>query len=106
MPPTCRTVPLVLVGSYRRKERLVDALSANIVSVMSLILATRVTHGDPPTATSICPGFPNAPMRAVPMGAPRTSPPPVSGLTIAVERWERDGAVDTSQLAALVTRSA
>lgn len=83
--------PAVLVGSARRGERFVDALSANIVSaaVADPGYPWGDLGGDPLDGDVDLSGFPNAPMRAVPMWAHPEPLPPVSGLTIAVERWER-----------------
>ncbi len=87
--------PAVLVGSARRDEPLVDALSANIVTA---------AVADPGYAwgghlDSVVDGgvglhgFPNAPMRAIPMWAHPEPLPPVpgitSGLNIALEHWEQ-----------------
>jgi mycobactin polyketide synthetase MbtD len=91
--------PAVLVGSARRDEPLVDALSANIATA---------AVADPGYAWSChldgvaggdvgLHGFPNAPMRAIPMWAhPEPLSPVVGtsdglnpGLTTALEHWEQ-----------------
>jgi mycobactin polyketide synthetase MbtD len=87
--------PAVLVGSARRDEPLADALSANIVTAAVADpgyawgdYLDSATNGDVGLH-----GFPNAPMRAIPMWAhpePLPSMPgPTAGLTVAVERWEQ-----------------
>jgi mycobactin polyketide synthetase MbtD len=93
----------VLVGSARRDEPLVDALSANIVT--AAVADPGYAWGghldgvaDPPGLPDVgLRGFPNAPMRAIPMWAYPEPLPPVPGiadgrnpgLTIAVEHWEQ-----------------
>jgi mycobactin polyketide synthetase MbtD len=95
--------PAVLVGSARRDEPLPDALSANIVT--AAVADPGYTWGgylggvDGPGGLPDVGlhGFPNAPMRAIPMWAhpeplpplPGTTSGPNPGLTIAVERWEQ-----------------
>ncbi len=91
--------PAVLVGSGRRDEPLVDGLSANIVTAAVADPGygwgghlDGVAEGDVDLH-----GFPNAPMRAIPMWAhPEPLPPvpgaidgPNPGLTIALEHWEK-----------------
>jgi mycobactin polyketide synthetase MbtD len=87
--------PAVLVGSARRDEPLVDALSANIVT--AAVADPGYAWGDHldgvPDGDVGLPGFPNAPMRAIPMWAHPEPLPSVSGTTsrlnIAVEHWEQ-----------------
>ncbi|OSC38581.1 mycobactin polyketide synthase MbtD [Mycobacterium decipiens] len=88
--------PAVLVGSARRREPLVDALSANIVTAAVAdpgYAWGELCCGGPVESDVGLRGFPNAPMRAVPMWAHPEPLPPVPGLTpgptIAVERWDR-----------------
>jgi len=90
--------PAVLVGSARRDEPLVDALSANIVTAAVADPAYAWgDHLDVVAGLGGLHGFPNAPMRAIPMWAhPEPLPPvlgttdgPNPGLTIALEHWER-----------------
>jgi mycobactin polyketide synthetase MbtD len=91
--------PAVLVGSARRDKPLVDALSANIVTAAVADSGyawdghlDSVADGDVGLH-----GFPNAPMRAIPMWAHPEPLPPVPGttsglnlgLTIALEHWEQ-----------------
>jgi mycobactin polyketide synthetase MbtD len=87
--------PAVLVGSARRDEPFVDALSANIVTAAVADPGYAwgghldgVADGDVGLH-----GFPNAPMRAIPMWAHPEPLPPVSGTTsglkIALEHWEQ-----------------
>jgi len=83
--------PAVLVGSVRRDQPLVDALSTNIVT--AAVADPGFAWGDLGDAGNDTDlrGFPNAPMRAIPMWAhpePLPVPPaPPSGLTVAVEHW-------------------
>ncbi|OBJ01647.1 polyketide synthase [Mycobacterium alsense] len=84
--------PAVLVGSARKDQPMVDALSANIVgaAVADPGYAWDGYLDDPPEALADLAGFPNAPMRAIPMWA---HPEPVgrtarTGLTVALEHWE------------------
>ncbi|MGA7051187.1 MAG: mycobactin polyketide synthase MbtD [Mycobacterium sp.] len=89
--------PAVLVGSGRRDEALLDALSANIVT--AAVADPGYAWGDlDPTrdGDTNLHGFPNAPMRATPMWAHREPlealpavPGPTRELTITVERWEQ-----------------
>ena len=90
--------PAVLLGSARRDEPFIDALSANIVT--AAVADPGYAWGDldgggtgaGPLGASLC-GFPNAPMRAVPMWAhpePLPAEPGLAGRpTIAVEHWEQ-----------------
>jgi mycobactin polyketide synthetase MbtD len=86
--------PAVLVGSARRDEPLVDALSANIVT--AAVADPGYAWGDLDATgggdTNLH-GFPNAPMRAIPMWAHLeplpAMPGPTRDLTIAVEHWEQ-----------------
>jgi len=90
-----RDGPAVFVGSGRRDEPLLDALSANIVR--AAVANPRYAWSDLDAAAdgdTGLPGFPNAPMRAIPMWAhpePLEALPAVPGptrdLTIAVEHW-------------------
>ncbi len=83
----------VLVGSARHDEPVVDALSANIViaAVADLGYGWGDHLHDAAGGVGL-PGFPNAPMRAIPMWAhPEPLPPMPSGLspglTTALEHW-------------------
>jgi mycobactin polyketide synthetase MbtD len=86
--------PAVLVGSARRDEPFVDALAANIVTAAVADPGYAwgghldgMADGDGGLH-----GFPNAPMRAIPMWAHPEPLPPVTGITsrfnIALEHWE------------------
>lgn len=84
--------PAVLVGSGRKGEPLLDALSASVLTaaVADPGYAWNELIDDDALGSPGLRGFPNAPMRAVPMWAhpeplPRPSGP---GVTIAHERWE------------------
>lgn len=87
--------PAVLVGSAVRDRPLVDTLSANIVT--AAVADAGYAWGayvDAAGGVNL-PGFPNAPMRAIPMWAlpEPLEPAPVvpgtsDGLTIALEHWE------------------
>ncbi len=84
--------PAVLVGSAHRDEPLVDALSANIVT--AAVTDPGYPWGDHlvglPGDVALQ-GFPNAPMRAIPMWAhpePLRASPPLPGLTVALEHWD------------------
>ncbi|SPM31728.1 mycobactin polyketide synthase MbtD [Mycobacterium terramassiliense] len=85
-----REDPAVLVGSAHRDEPLVEALSANIVT--AAIADPGHGWGDYLERADMGPpGFPNAPMRAIPMWAhpePLEAAAGSPGLNIAVERWE------------------
>ncbi|MEB3983442.1 mycobactin polyketide synthase MbtD [Mycobacterium sp. 663a-19] len=83
--------PAVLVGSGRRDEPLVDALSANIVTAAVADRGYPWGDFDGAAADVGLRGFPNAPMRAIPLWAhPEPLPSmPNTALTIAVERWEQ-----------------
>lgn len=93
--------PAVHVGSARRDEPLLDALAANIVTAAAADPAHAWADLAAPPSDDVrppgLPGFPNAPMRAVPMWAhPEPLEPLPSGrhgkgtaLTVALERWER-----------------
>ncbi|WP_442932261.1 mycobactin polyketide synthase MbtD [Mycobacterium sp. 050134] len=81
----------VLVGSARRDEPPADALSANIAT------AAVADPGHPwgdylGTDSVVLQGFPNAPMRAIPLWAHPEPLPPLPGagptLSVTVERWE------------------
>jgi mycobactin polyketide synthetase MbtD len=88
--------PAVLVGSARRDEPLVDGLSTNIVTAAvadpGYAWADLDFAGD---GAGNLHGFPNAPMRAIPMWAhpePLPSMPgPATGpeLTIVAEHWQQ-----------------
>ena len=84
--------PAVLVGSARRDEPLVDALSANIVTAAVADPGYAWgDHLDGVSGDAALHGFPNAPMRAIPMWAhrdPLKAPPASVGLTTALEHWE------------------
>lgn len=87
--------PEVLVGSTHRDEPLIDTLSANIVT--AAVADPGYTWGDhlggDATQGAGLRGFPNAPMRAVPMWAhpmPLSALPGAgSGLDVAAEHWEQ-----------------
>jgi mycobactin polyketide synthetase MbtD len=95
--------PAVLVGSARRDEPLVDALSANIVTAAVADPGYAWGgHLDGVPGDGRLPdvglhGFPNAPMRAIPMWAHPEPLPPVPrttdvlnpGLNVALEYWEQ-----------------
>jgi mycobactin polyketide synthetase MbtD len=95
--------PAVLVGSARRDEPLADALSANIVTAAvadpgyawgSHLDGVAGPGGLPDVGLH---GFPNAPMRAIPMWAHPEPLPPMPattsglnpGLTLCLEHWEQ-----------------
>jgi mycobactin polyketide synthetase MbtD len=91
--------PAVLVGSAHRDEPVVDALSANIVTAAVADPGHAwddhlegVTEGAGLKDVGLH-GFPNAPMRAIPMWAHPEPLPSVPGTTsgpdILVEHWER-----------------
>jgi mycobactin polyketide synthetase MbtD len=79
--------PPLTVGSGRRDEPLVDVLSANIAAAAVADPGYRWTDlvdvAQPPL-----PGFPNAPMHAVHLWATPEPLPPITGLTIAGEKWD------------------
>jgi mycobactin polyketide synthetase MbtD len=86
--------PAVLVGSAHRGEPVIDTLSANIVT--AAVADPGYAWGDYLDGAANdagLQGFPNAPMRAIPMWAhPAPLPPvsgPVPGPDMVVERWER-----------------
>ncbi|OBI89681.1 mycobactin polyketide synthase MbtD [Mycobacterium sp. 1245805.9] len=86
--------PAVLVGSGHRDEPVLEALSANIVAAAAA--DPGYAWGDylgGPTAGDVgLRGFPNAPMRAVPMWAHPAPLPPVAAAgapDVAMEHWER-----------------
>jgi mycobactin polyketide synthetase MbtD len=89
--------PAVLVGSARRDEPLVDALSRNIATAAvadpGYAWADLDATGSGDTDLH---GFPNAPMRSIPMwadpeplAAVPALPAPSRDLTISVEHWEQ-----------------
>jgi mycobactin polyketide synthetase MbtD len=88
--------PAVLVGSGRRDESLAAALSASIVTAAIADPGFAWGELDPAPADGAgLRGFPNAPMRAIPMWAhPQPLPPvetmsnPRPALTIGHEQWE------------------
>jgi mycobactin polyketide synthetase MbtD len=86
-----REDPAVLVGSAHRNEPLVEALSANIVT--AAVADPGHGWGDYLDGADMGPrGFPNAPMRAIPMWAhpePLETSAGSGRLNVAVERWER-----------------
>ena len=83
--------PPVLVGSARRDEPVIETLSANIVT--AAVADPGYAWGDYLETDGVSlQGFPNAPMRAIPMWAHPEPLAPVSpalspGLTTAVEHW-------------------
>ncbi len=79
--------PAVLVGSTRRDEPALESLSANIVT--AAVAEPGYAWADYlPAGGGALPGFPNAPMRAIPMWAhPEPLPPVRRRPTTAVERW-------------------
>ncbi|ORW28846.1 polyketide synthase [Mycobacterium paraense] len=82
-----REDPAVLVGSAHRDEPLAEALSANIVT--AAVADPGYSWGDYLDGGGVGPrGFPNAPMRSIPMWAHPEPLDALQGLTIAVERWE------------------
>lgn len=83
--------PAVLVGSARRNEPLLAALSTNIVTAAVADPGYNWGDLDGGATERALYGFPNAPMRAVPMWA---HPEPLSsalvpGLRVAVECWHQ-----------------
>lgn len=85
--------PAVLVGSTRRDEPVLDELSANVAAAAVADPGYPwADHVDRAPGGAGLQGFPNAPMRAIPMWAhpePLPTPPgPGAGPTVAVERWE------------------
>nr|MDT0526302.1 hypothetical protein [Streptomyces sp. DSM 41633] len=80
--------PVVMVGSGRRDEPITERLSANIVSVA--MADTGYRWGDLPNhgATSLR-DFPFAPMRTEHLWATPQPLPPVAGVTVGVEHWEK-----------------
>lgn len=79
--------PAVLVGSAHRDEPLVEALSSNIVT--AAVADPGYGWGDYLDAGGVdLRGFPNAPMRPIPMWALPEPLDELQRLTIAVERWE------------------
>lgn len=80
--------PVVMVGSGRRDEPITERLSANIVSVAMADTGYRwddlPNHG----ATSLR-DFPFAPMRTEHLWATPQPLPPVAGVTVGVEHWEK-----------------
>lgn len=87
--------PAVLVGSAHRDEPVLEALSANIVTAAVADPGHAwADYLDGPTAGDLgLQGFPNAPMRAIPMWAHPAplpaGPGPVPGPDIMLEHWER-----------------
>lgn len=85
-----REDPAVLVGSAHRDEPLADTLSANIVT--AAVADPGYGWGDYLDGGEVGPrGFPNAPMRAIPMWAhpePLETSAGPPALSVAVERWE------------------
>ncbi|WP_273735882.1 mycobactin polyketide synthase MbtD [Mycolicibacterium septicum] len=80
--------PVVMVGSGRRDEPITERLSANVVSVA--MADTGYRWGDLPNhgATSLR-DFPFAPMRTEHLWATPQPLPPVAGVTVGVEHWEK-----------------
>ncbi len=82
-----REGPAVLVGSAHRDEPLAETLSANIVT--AAVADPGYGWGDYLDAGDAdLRGFPNAPMRAIPMWAHPEPLETSQGLTIALEHWE------------------
>ncbi|OBI13798.1 polyketide synthase [Mycobacterium sp. E2327] len=86
--------PAVLVGSGHRDEPVLEALSANILT--AAVADPGYTWGDylgvPPAGDVGLQGFPNAPMRAIPMWAHPAPLAPVSAAAapdIVMEHWQR-----------------
>jgi mycobactin polyketide synthetase MbtD len=86
--------PAVLVGSGHRDEPVVEALSANIVS--AAVADPGYSWGDyleDLPKGSVLQGFPNAPMRAIPLWAHPEPLPPAPGSSagpdLLMEHWER-----------------
>ncbi|OBK44913.1 mycobactin polyketide synthase MbtD [Mycobacterium sp. 1081908.1] len=87
--------PAVLVGSAHRDEPVIEALSANIVTAAVADPGypwSDYLDGPAPGEVGL-PGFPNAPMRAIPMWAHPAPLPavggPAPGPEIVLEHWER-----------------
>lgn len=80
--------PVVMVGSGRRDEPITERLSANIVSVA---MADSGYRWDdlPNQSAGRLRDFPFAPMRAEHFWATPQPLPPVAGLTVGVEHWEK-----------------
>ncbi|OLP02093.1 polyketide synthase [Mycolicibacterium porcinum] len=80
--------PAVIVGSGRRDEPITERLSANIVSVA---MADSGYRWDdlPNHSAGRLRDFPFAPMRAEHLWATPQPLPPVVGLTVGVEHWEK-----------------
>lgn len=80
--------PAVIVGSGRRDEPITERLSANIVAVA---MADSGYRWDdlPNHSAGRLRDFPFAPMRAEHLWATPQPLPPVVGLTVGVERWEK-----------------
>ncbi len=78
----------VIVGSGRRDEPLVDRLAANIVATAvadpGYRWADLLVSRPAPLR-----GFPSAPMRSTHLWATAEPLPPIAGLTVAVESWQR-----------------
>ncbi|MCF6388928.1 mycobactin polyketide synthase MbtD [Mycobacterium sp. MBM] len=90
--------PPLMVGSGRRDEALVDRLSANL---------SAVAVADPGFDWGVGAGkllrdFPFAPMQAQHLWATPEPLPPVAGLKVRTERWERRPAAPTDQRRAAV----
>ncbi len=85
--------PPVLVGSARRDEPVIETLSANIVT--AAVADPGHAWGDYLDTDGVrLQGFPNAPMRAIPMWAHPEPLPPMRAelnpeLTTALEQWEQ-----------------
>jgi mycobactin polyketide synthetase MbtD len=94
--------PAVLVGSAHRDEPALDAMSANIVTAAvadpGYTWGAYLDGGTGPTGLKDVGlhGFPNAPMRAIPLWAHPEPLPPVRGTSrgpdMVVEHWERTAA--------------
>ncbi|MFV8050846.1 mycobactin polyketide synthase MbtD [Mycobacterium sp. 48b] len=84
--------PVVMVGSGRRDEPITERLSANIVSVAMADTGYRWDDLPNDGATSLR-DFPFAPMRAEHLWATPQPLPPVAGVTVSVEHWEKASAL-------------
>jgi mycobactin polyketide synthetase MbtD len=80
--------PAVIVGSGRRDEPLTDRLAGNIVATAVADPGYRWADLLGPRPAPLR-GFPGAPMRNTHLWATAEPLPPVAGLTVAVESWQR-----------------
>lgn len=83
-----RDDPAVIIGSTRRDEPIVDQLSANIAAAAVADPGYRWADLLVPRPEPMR-GFPHAPMRSSHLWASAEPLPPVAGLTVAVESWQR-----------------